>query len=299
MCGYCIEKMVIVNIAEGEPFRFLPASSLYLQEAGDLLAAVREIKRLCRVERVPSREYLDRQIIMARLLETLWREGMASPHYERLAWNAGILQVMHRKEVPEQFSDACAALPMGNFQDLCQPGIYTDREKWELFMAPDLAHDCRVLLSAYIDRWLHGAGLESYNREKELGFTHYNIPDPEWSRLLVALPVLMFSLLFLSASGEGDDLISKVMVTPPVEARPFDSPTLWLQRKAVELTYEAKGLSPFLPYDTGIRQFHIAHLAWKKNFHRFTRRRLAKSIIDVSEKFEAWDSEEIDLLLWR
>lgn len=298
MCGYCIEKMVIVNIAEGVPFSFLPASPLYLQEASDLLAAVREIKRVCRAERVPSREYLDRQIIMTRLLETLWREGMASPHYERLAWNAGILQVMYRKDAPEQFNDACAALPMSNFQDLCLPGIYTDREKWECFLTrAELAYDCRLLLDAYIDRWLNGTGLESYSRDKELGFTHYNIPDPEWSRLLVALPALMFSLLFLGASGEGDDLISKVMVTPPVEARPFDAPTLWLQRKAVELTYDAKGLSPFLPYDQRINQFHIALLAWKKNFHSFTRRRLAKSIIDVVGKFEVWDAEEVELLL--
>lgn len=41
MCGYCIEKMVLVGMAKGENLKQLGAvaSSIYLQEADDLLTA--------------------------------------------------------------------------------------------------------------------------------------------------------------------------------------------------------------------------------------------------------------------
>lgn len=298
MCGYCFEKLVIVGLADGEAFIDLSATPIYLQEAEDLLAAVREIKRLCRTERISAREYLNKQIIMARLLEALWREGIESDRYERLAWNAAIQQVMHRKEDPARFIEACMVFPLGRFEEIYQPSTYTDREKWELYVTrPNKADDCRKLLDAYISRWLNGVGLEKYNRFQELGFNHYNIPGSEWERLLIALPALIFSLLFLAANGEDENRIRTIMVTEPVAAKPFDAPTLWLQRKAVELFYDAKGLSAFLPYDPSIRQFLIAHLAQKKKFHSFIRRRLAKSILDIAGKFEIFDADEIVLLL--
>jgi len=160
-----------------------------------------------------------------------------------------------------------------------------------------MADECRKLLDAYICRWLNGVGFEEYNRIQELGFNHYNITGLEWTRLLPALPALIFNLLFLAANGEDDDRIRIIMVAGPVAARPFDAPTLWLQRKAVELFYDAKGLSAFLPYNPGVRQFLIAHLAQMRNYHSFIRRRLAKTILHVADKFEIFDSEEIVLLL--
>lgn len=298
MCGYCIEKLVIVGLANGETFVELPATPIYLQEAEDLLAAVRDVKRVCRTERVAAREYLDRQIIMARLLEALWHEGIESHRYLYLVRNAAILQVLHRKENPELFLDAGTVFPLDSFEEIYQPATYTDRERWEIFVArPNIINYCRRLLDAYIFRWLNGVGLGEYNRGKGFGYDHYNTPKQEWSRLLIALPALMFSLLFLAAKGEDEDRIRTIMVTAPVEAWPWDASTLWLQRKAVELFYEAKGLSPFLPYDPSIRQFLIAHLAQKKNFHSFTRRRLAKSILNVAGEFVLNDAEEIALLL--
>jgi hypothetical protein len=297
MCGYCIEKLVIVGLAEGEAFVDLPASPIYLQEAEDLLTAVREIKKLCRTERVSARKYLDRQIIMARLLEALWHEGIESRRYLCMVRNAAIQQVMHRKEDPELFIDACTVFPLDRFEEIYQPATYTDSERWELFVVrPDIIDDCRKLLDAYICRWLNGVGLEEYKR-KDVGFTLYNVTAPEWTRLLIALPALIFSLQFLAVNGEDEDRIKTIVVSEPVEVGLLDASALWLQRKAVELLYDAKGLSTFLPYDPGVRQFLIAHLAQKKNFHRFIRRRLAKSIHDVAGEFAVSDAAEIDLLL--
>ena len=300
MCGYCIEKMVLVGMAKGESFKQLGtiASSIYLQEAEDLLAAVREIKKVCKSEQVPAREHLDKQIIMARLLETIWREGVGSPNYERLAWNSGIIQVMYRKEDPTNYADACTVFPLDCFQAINQPATYMDTMKWGRFVnQPDLVADCRKLLNVYIRRWLHGIGFEDYNRRIEVGFRMYEISVFEWRRLQTALPALILSLLVLAATGLDDDLITAIMTNDPFNAPPFDAPTLWLQRKAVELFYEAKGLSPFLPYDPNIRQILIGYLAQKKKLHRFVRKRLAKSIRDVAEGFGGFDEEEMALLL--
>lgn len=288
-------------MAKGQTFEqiaFLPASSIYLQEANDLLAAVREIKKFCRAEHVPAREYLDKQIIMARLLEALWHEGIESRRYECFAWNAAIQQVIHRKEDPALFIDACRVFALDRFQEIYLPATYTDKETWELFIARSgIAADCRKLLYVYIGRWLNGAGFEEYNRIKELGFDHYNIPEAEWTRLLIALPALIFSLHYLAETGEDDDLIRTIVATVPFEAGPFDAPTLWLQRKAAELYYEAKGVSAFLHYDPNIRQMVVAYMAHKKNLHSFTRRRLAKSILAVAGEFEVFDDDEIGFLL--
>ena len=300
MCGYCIEKMVLVGMARGESFKQLGtiASAIFLQEAEDLLAAVREIKKVCKSEQVSAREHLDKEIIMARLLETTWREGVASPRYERLAWNSGIIQVMYRKEDPNRFADACTVFPLGCFQAIYQPATYMDTMKWGLFVnQPDLVADCRKLLNAYICRWLHGIGFEDYNRSQEVGFMLYNIPPFEWKRLQTALPALILSLHVLAVTGVDDELIRAIMTNDPVNAPPFDAPTLWLQRKAVELFYEAKGLSPFLPYDPNIRQILIGYLAQKKKLHRFVRKRLAKSIRDVAGGFGGFDEEEMAVLL--
>lgn len=300
MCGYCIEKMVLVGMAKGENFKQLGtiASAIYLQEAEDLLAAVREIKKVCKSEQVPAREHLDKQIIMARLLETIWREGVASPDYERLAWNSGIIQVMYRKEDPTRLADACTVFPLDCFRAIYQPATYMDTMKWGFFVnQPDLVADCRKLLNAYIRRWQHGVGFEDYNRSQEVGFQLYNVPKAEWRRLQTAMPALIFSLLVLAMTGEDDDLIRAIMTNDPVDAPPFDAPTLWLQRKAVELFYETKGLSPFLPYDPNIRQILIGYLAQKKKLHRFVRKRLAKSIRDVVGGFVVNDEEEMVLLL--
>ena len=300
MCGYCIEKMVLVGMAKGENFKQLGtiASAIYLQEAEDLLAAVREIKKVCKSEQVSAREHLDKQIIMARLLETIWPEGVASPNFERLAWNSGIIQVMYRREDPTRFADACMVFPLGCFQAIYQPATYMDTMKWGRFVnQPDLVADCRKLLNVYIRRWLHGVGFEDYNRSQEVGFLLYNIPAFEWRRLQTALPSLIFSLLVLAVTGEDEGIIREIIMTKPVEARPFDAPTLWLQRKAVELFYEAKGLSPFLPYDPNMREILIGYLAQKKKLHRFVRKRLAKSIRDVAGGFGGFDEEEMALLL--
>lgn len=300
MCGYCIEKMVLVGMARGETFEQLStiASSIYLQEADDLLAAVREIKKVCRADQIPVREQLDKHIIMSRLLETLWREGIDSPRYERLAWNAAINQVMYRKETLAAFDGACTEFPLEFFQALYQPTTYMDRARWELFInQTDLVDNCRKVMNAYILRWLHGDGFEEYNQNKDVGFIHYNIPATEWRKLLIALPSLIFSLHVLAAAGEDEGIFREIITTEPVEARPFDAPTLWLQRKAVELLYEAKGLSPFLPYDPNIREILIGYMAQKKKLHSFVRKRLAKSIRDVAGGFGGNDEEEMVLLL--
>lgn len=300
MCGYCIEKLVLVGTAKGETYIQLGeiASAIYLQEADDLLAAVREIKKVCRAEKISSRIKLDRQIILARLLESLWRDGIESPRYERLAWNAAINQIMYRKEDPKTFADACTVFPLDFFQPINEPAIYMDRAKWELFVTePNLIDHCRQLMNAYIHRWLHGVGLENFNRKDEVGYTLYNLPVLEWNRLQAALPAIIFSLNALAVTGEDEEITRAIITKEPVAARPIEASTLWLQRKAVELLYEAKGLSPFLPYDPNVRQVLIGHLAKKKMLHRFVKMRLAKSIRDITGGFADDDAEEMKILL--
>jgi len=301
MCGYCTERSVFTMIKRGwtlEQMSVPFAGYIYLQESEDLVNALREIKHVCRKEHIVAGEFLDQRVVLARMVETLWLEGMESPTYQRLVRSASILRIIRRRSDLKNFTDACKVFPIETFQRIYQPDVYLDNGAWEtLINQPELAEQCRQLLGAYIRRWINGEHLEEYDRVHEVGFPLYNLPESEWIHLLESLPALIFSLHFLTSTGEDEKTIHTIMVSTPVNARPHDAPTLWLQRKAAELLYDAKGLSVFLPYDPRIRQMLIASVAIKKKLPRMTRNRLAQSILDVNGKFEDSYEEDIEFLL--
>ncbi|MHC1697588.1 MAG: hypothetical protein AB9919_05905 [Geobacteraceae bacterium] len=274
------------------------AGHIYLQESEDLLNAIREIQRICRTEHIAVGKFLVQWVILARMVETLLLEGMDSAIYLRLARSAPIQRIIRRRSALKGFTEVCKVFPIEPFQGIYQPETYLNKEAWETFInQPALFGHCRQLIDTYISRWINGEHLEEYNREPEIGFPLYNLPDSEWVHLLEALPALIFSLHFLTTTGKDEGAIHTLMVSKPVDARPHDAPTLWLQRKAAELLYDAKGLTVFLPYDPRIRQMLIAFIAMKKKLPRITRKKLAQSILEGYGKFDDSYEESIKFIL--
>jgi hypothetical protein len=250
MCGYCVENIYVWSLyhkIKDDNLIFEGLLDTYLQEQEDNDQVITKLIH----EYEWDFKYLYHIIHCCNLYNRFFPKQ--HNHFQDIS--SGIEGFKSRQgyefivDSPEKVTNTIPILNPSAWIDLYRPETVLDDGFWLKFIGNnDLINASKEVLEHYIDWWLKGIGkpkngLPKTQKQTKASDPMNDVNFDEGEKLFLLLPVFYFSLSFLAHHKTDYDLIEFIATKSPDRTPGFPGYDLWLQRTALHLCVQNKGIN--------------------------------------------------------
>lgn len=284
MCGYCFEGIYSNELSHQLNGKDIDCGSfllpLYLQESEDIS------KVICRFGKESSLDNLY-DIIHCRNISHHFFSESQNQYQSKLNKIKFLNRFKSRNLIKDDAHQLLEDLRTFNesvWVDLYKPKTVFDKSLWsKLINSNDLINSSKEALEYYINWWLKGIDKKKNDLNKIMKETGAwdsldSVNSDEWEKFYNLFPVFYFSLTYLAHLDTCEDLIECIAIKIPDSVPYFEGYDLWLQRTALHLIVQKKGINYIKIFWPKVR-FEMIYIELYKCYQKGTENKKLISII--------------------